>query len=95
MAAIDLLQRVGDLADGRLGPGGTNGAFEKVAFACLGAFGERVKSRLHLCLVSLGFEPLELVELLAADGAVVDLEDGDVGVAVLPVFVHADDGLAA
>ena len=95
VAAIDLLERVGDLADGRLCPGGANGAFEKVAPACLGAFGERVKSRLHFRFVTLGFEPLQLVQLLAADGAVVDFEDGDVGVAVLPVFVHADDGLAA
>ena len=34
VAAIDLLQRVGDLADGRLGAGGANGAFEQIA-GCL------------------------------------------------------------
>ncbi len=95
VAAIDLLEGIGNLADGRHGAGGRDGALEQISLACLSAFGERVKSAGDRLLVALGPEPLQLVELLAAHGAIVDLEDGDVGLAVGPVFVHADDGLAA
>ncbi len=95
VAAVDLLERVGNLADGRLGAGGLDSALEQVAGACLGVLGQRVKGLLDLGFVALGPKAGELVELLAAYSAVVHLEDGDVGVAVGPVFVHPDDGLLA
>src|SRR6476659_7440522 len=48
---------------------------------------------LHRALVPLGLEAGELVKLLAAHRAIVDFEDGDISLAIGPVFVHPDDGL--
>src|SRR6516225_8541498 len=95
MAPEHLLQRIGYLADRGLGAGCRNGAFEQVAGPCLRASRQRVKGALHRGLVALGLEPGKLLELLTAHGAVVDLEDADVGVFSGPILVDADNGLAA
>ena len=66
VAAIYLLQSIGDFPDRCLNARGRDGAFEQIAGACLGVTGQRVKGLKHLGLVALGLEAGELVELLAA-----------------------------
>src|SRR5690606_2446271 len=73
--AVDLLHRVGDLADRGLGARGGDGQVEQVAVAALGAAGERVQGGLDVGAVALGPQPVQLGDLLTVDLVVVDLED--------------------
>ena len=96
VAAIDLLQRIGDFADGRLGAGGLDGAFEQIAGACLGVFGSaRQGPDCTSASLRSALRRASLSSCWRRTDAVVDFEDGDVRLAVGPVFVHPDDGLAA
>ena len=77
MAAEGLLQRHGDLADGRLGPRRLDRQLEQVALArppALVRARERLLDRLR---IALGLQPRELVDLLGAHRGVVDFEHVD------------------
>ena len=70
MAAIDLFQRIGNLADSRLGARGLDGAFEQIAASCLGVTGHRVKGPLDRRLVALGLDsPIDDFDSVATERA--------------------------
>ena len=60
-----------------------------------GGPGQRVQRVLARLLVALRAQPPQLLDLLGADGGVVDLEDVDLLVGLHAVLVDADDRLAA
>ena len=80
---------VGDLPDGRLGPGGVHRQVQQVALAGVGAAGQRVERGPHGGGVALGPQPVELGQLARPDRRVVDLEDVDRRLVVEAVLVDA------
>src|SRR3984957_8545212 len=100
VAAEHLLQRVGDLAHGRLRPGGVDGQRQQVVLVPVtarpaGGGGQPVERRLAGGRVALLAEPAQLLDLLGADRPVVDLEHVDVVFPGDAVPVHSDHRLAA
>ena len=101
MPAVHLLQRVGDLADGGLGPGRVDRQREQVVAQTVltrrtvrgrgpGQFGQR---GLRRRLVAFGAQLRQLGDLLGAHPAVLDLEHLDLVVLVDPVLVDPDHRL--
>ena len=93
---VHLLQRVGDLADGRHGAGRVHGERQQVALqplarAALRRRGQRAQRVLAGGLVALLAQPAQLLDLLGAHRGVVDLEHVDLLVGLHPVLVDADD----
>src|SRR5690606_24915564 len=92
-----LLERLGDLADGRLRPGCVDGQGEQVPFPFRARrrTGQPAQGVLDGAGVAFGPQPFELLELLGADLGVVDLQHVDLLVGFGPVLVDADDGLTS
>ena len=102
MPAVDLLQRVGDLADRGLGAGRVDREREQVAVEASrlpaprsADVGQRLERAAYVVVVALGAQPLELGDLLAVDVVVVDPEHVELVLGGEPVGVDADDLLGA
>ena len=57
--------------------------------------GQRFELLLHIGLVALGAQALQLVDLAGAHGGIIDLEHIDRALVFGLVFIDADHGLAA
>ncbi len=95
VSAERLLERVADLADGRLRPGRGDRQLQEVAVAGVGGLRQRLQSGLDLSGITFGAEPFELGDLCGPNLGVLDLQHRDVLVAVGSVGVDTHDGLAA
>src|SRR5581483_2363012 len=95
VATPDLLERAGDLADGRARPGSLHGEREEVPLPRLGRVREGVERRPDLRGVAGLSDPIEPQDLRLADGGVVDLPHVDLRLLRELEPVHADNDVLA
>ena len=95
MAAEHLFQRQRNFADGRLRARRIDGEREQIAVAAVGGARERIERVLQRRRIALGFQPLQLLDLLRAHGGIVDLQHFDRRFVGRLIFVDADDRLMA
>ncbi len=94
MTGEHLLHGVRDLADGGLRARRRHRQLEQVGVAGR-AVGQLGEARLHVHLVALGPEPLQLLDLRSPHGRIVDFQNVDLGIAFDGIFVDAHDRLLA
>ena len=95
MATVDLFHGVGDFPKGGAGAGGLDAPFQEVALAGFGGVGDGVQRRAYLGFIPLATDLLEPLDLGAAHGVVVDVEDLQGFFLGQAIFVAPDDGFLA
>ena len=95
VATVDLFHGVGDFPKGGAGAGGLDAPFQEVALAGLGGVGDGVQRRADLGFIPLAADLLEPLDLGAAHGVVVDVEDFEWLFLGQAIFVAPDDGFLA
>ena len=93
MAVPHLFQRQRDFAHRRLGARRIDSRRQKISATGPRHIGKLRQHRQGLCLIALGFEATQLVDLLGAHGGSIDFQNVDLGIAFGLILVDTDHRL--